>query len=244
MSWILLRGLTREARHWGAFTARFAECMGEETITLDLPGNGEFIALDSPLAVSGMVEFARHQLRARGMAKPCKLLAMSLGGMVATDWAQRFPHEVSQLVLINTSMRPHGGLLQRLRPSNWPTLAMLAARWHDPDYAERVIHQLTCNRRDTQAADISDWLNIRKNAPVSEANAQRQLWAAARFACAAQPPACPTLLLSSAADHLVNPQCSLRLANAWQVEHRQHPWAGHDLPHDDPAWVCSMVAGG
>ncbi|MES2945092.1 MAG: alpha/beta hydrolase, partial [Pseudomonadota bacterium] len=138
-----------------------------------------------------------------------------------------------RLVLINTSMRPHSSLPQRLRPGNWVTLAMLAARWHDADHAERVIHQLTCNRLDTQADDISDWLKIRKTAPVSEANAQRQLWAAARFACASRPPACPTLLLSSAADHLVNPQCSLRLASAWQAEHRQHPWAGHDLPHDD-----------
>lgn len=243
MSWILLRGLTREARHWATFTDHLAQRTGEAVLALDLPGNGEFAQLTSPLAVRAMVEFARQQLRRKGVALPCKLLAMSLGGMVATDWAQRYPREISQLVLINTSMRPHSRLHERLRPANWPTLALLAARWHEADHAERVIHSLTCNRLDTQALDISNWLNIRKTAPVSAANAQRQLWAAARFACAAQPPACPTLLLSSAADHLVNPVCSARLASAWQAEHLQHPWAGHDLPHDDLGWVCDVVAG-
>ena len=241
MSWILLRGLTREARHWATFTDRLTQHTGEAVLALDLPGNGEFARQTSPLAVRDMVEFARQQLRIKGVALPCKLLAMSLGGMVATDWAQRYPKEVSQLVLINTSMRPHSRLQERLRPANWHALALLAARWHDADHAERLIHQLTCNRLDTQTDAIRDWLNIRKTAPVSAANARRQLWAAARFGCAPQPPACPTLLLSSNADQLVNPACSARLASAWGAKHTQHPWAGHDLPHDDPGWVCAAV---
>ena len=48
MSWILLRGLTREARHWGAFTSLLAQRSGEDVVTLDLPGSGEFAALPSP----------------------------------------------------------------------------------------------------------------------------------------------------------------------------------------------------
>ena len=51
----------------------------------------------------------------------------------------------------------------------------------------------------------------------------------------------PTLVLSSAGDRLVNPLCSTRLAAAWQTAHAQHPWAGHDLPHDDGEWVCRQL---
>ncbi len=241
MSWILLRGLTREARHWGGFASQLATSTGEEVVSLDLPGSGEFAALPSPDSVAGMVEFLRAQAQAKNLQGPHKLLALSLGGMIATDWAQRHPDEVERLVLINTSMRPYSNAMQRLRPQNWPALALLVARWADADHAEQTIHRLTCNQTSTRDADIAAWLRIRKSAPVSAANAARQLGAAAAFACAGKTPACPALVLSSAGDRLVNPICSVRLAEGWQARQEQHPWAGHDLPHDDGAWVCSQV---
>ncbi len=241
MSWLLLRGLTREARHWGSFASMLAERTGEEVVTLDLPGSGEFAALPSPASVAGMVAFLREQVKGKNLQGPYRLLALSLGGMVATDWAQRYPAEVERVVLINTSMRPFSSITQRLRPGNWPQLAMLGAGWPDADYAEAVIHDLTCNAIAGREADITAWLKIRKSAPVTPANATRQLLAAARFSCAEATPRCPALVLSSAGDRLVNPVCSTRLAAAWQARHVQHPWAGHDLPHDDGEWVCSQL---
>ena len=244
MTWILLRGLSREARHWGSFTTELAQQAGnEQVVALDLPGNGEFCGLVSPVSLPAMVAFARQQLPVKKLPPPYKLLAMSLGGMVATSWAQQHPQEVARLVLINTSLRSYSQLTQRLRPRNWPKLALLAARWRQADYAERIIHQLTCNQTRSRAEDLAAWVRIRTSAPVSAANAARQLWAAARFAGPATPPSCPVLVLSSAADNLVNPLCSSRLAAAWQAAHHQHPWAGHDLPHDDAAWVCRQLAG-
>ena len=242
MSWILLRGLAREARHWGDFAARFAlQCGDEEVIALDLPGNGAFYLQTSPAQVPEVVEFLRLQLRVKALRPPYNLLAMSLGGMVAADWAQRYPREVTRLVLINTSMRPFSGAPQRLRPANWLQLALLAARWADAGYAERVIHQLTCHEAAARAGDLAAWLQIRKSAPVSAGNAARQLLAAARFSCATAAPACHVLVLSSRADQLVHPLCSAQLAAAWQAMHHQHAWAGHDLAHDDSDWVCRKV---
>ncbi|MEO6016218.1 MAG: alpha/beta hydrolase [Polaromonas sp.] len=243
MTWLLLRGLTREARHWGGFSKQFAAALhlpGSQALTPDLPGNGSLRRQASPASVHGMVEALRQQLRAQGARPPYSLLAMSLGGMAATDWAQRYPQEIARLVLVNTSLRPFSRLSERLRPGSWPSLALLAARWREAGTAENLIHQLTCNRTDSRAADVAAWVRIRHDAPVSAANAGRQLWAAARFSGAA-PPRCPVLVLSSVADRLVNPCCSERLAHAWQAGHRQHPWAGHDLPHDDPEWLCRQV---
>jgi hypothetical protein len=76
---------------------------------------------------------------------------------------------------------------------------------------------------------------------VSAASALRQLWAAARFRAPHAPPRCLTLLLSSAADGLVDPVCSARIATRWGSAHAEHSWAGHDLPHDDPAWTCGRI---
>ena len=242
MNWIFLRGLTREARHWGSFVGQFEARLTPGHVTaLDLPGNGEFHQQSSPLTVRAMVAFARQQLLAQGIKPPYQLLAMSLGGMVATDWAQSHPEEVSRLVLINTSMRPLSGTTQRLQLGQWLQVLALAARWGDADYAEQTIHSLTCNQAAQRATDLMTWRHIRRSAPVSSANALRQLVAAARFACATQTPRCPALVLSSRADRLVNPLCSTQLAAAWQARHHIHSWAGHDLPHDDGQWVCDHV---
>lgn len=110
------------------------------------------------------------------------------------------------------------------------------------DRVERLIHHLTCNDTHQRENDVAAWSRIRQSAPVSAANAWRQLWAAAQFSAAAAAPDCPTLLLSASGDRLVHPRCSQAVASAWQAAHPIHPWAGHDLPHDDAAWVCQQIA--
>lgn len=240
--WVLLRGLTRESRHWGDFPAQLAAAIGWPCTLLDLPGNGDQAHTPSPTDVAGMVAFTRQALQALGMQPPYSVLAMSLGGMVATHWAQQHPGELARLVLVNTSMRPHNRLTQRLRPQRWPALAGIVWHWSNPLAVETRVHRLTCNRTDTLAQDVAAWRAIRLSAPVLAANAWRQLLAAARFSARHEAPVCPVLLLSSAQDRLVNAVCSATLARAWQASHRQHPWAGHDLPHDDAPWVCDAVA--
>lgn len=241
-TWILLRGLTRETRHWGRLPAVLLEAIGGgRLLLLDLPGNGELAHLRAPAAVAEMVGFVRDAAVQTGAPGPYCVLAMSLGGMVATDWAQRYPADIERLVLVNTSMRPFSRIQERLRPSAWPGLMDVAAHWRDAPRAERDIHRLTCNNADTLSADLDAWSHIRRSAPVSRGNALRQLWAAARFAAAAAKPQCPLLILSSRADKLVNPVCSTKLAVAWGALHREHAWAGHDLPHDDPAWTSEQV---
>ena len=256
MNLILLRGLAREARHWGALAgpqgvlaqhlAAVHLSVAGQVLAIDLPGNGRFHAMPAPHSVGKMVDLARAQLLANGFAPPYALVAMSLGGRMATDWAQRYPQEILRLVLINTSMRPYSGLHQRLRPTSWPTLLRLGLNWpgrRAGSTIEKLIFNLTCQRRDSEADDIADWSRIRQQAPVSLRNALRQFWAAAQFRSAAEPPPCRTLLLSGACDALVDPQCSADIAFNWRAGHYQHPWAGHDLPHDDPEWVGARIAG-
>ena len=250
--WVLLRGLTREARHWGDMPVLLAQQLESNdatdaasppaVITLDLPGNGAAASQTSPCSVRAMVEAARKQLAATGTKPPYALMAMSLGGMVATDWAQRYPEEVTRLVLINTSMRPFSRLTERLRPTSWARVALLALRWRSAQGVERSVHRLTCNREANHADDLTSWLAIRQSAPVTAANALRQLIAAALFRSAPTPPRCPVLVLSSTLDRLVDARCSAALATAWLAPHYRHPWAGHDLPHDDAPWVAQRIA--
>jgi pimeloyl-ACP methyl ester carboxylesterase len=242
-TWILLRGLAREARHWADFPERLRASGIEGNIVLaDLPGSGVHSRVRVPTNVDAMVDFVRADLMSHGYTPPFRLVALSLGAMIAVAWAQRETREVEGLVLINTSMRPFSGPLMRLRPRALPELLCATLRWRTRRDAEAAIHNLTCNRRDKRGTDLAAWAAIYRSAPVDRSNALRQLWAAARFRADDAAPQCPTLVLSSRGDALVHPGCSASLAQAWGVEHRQHLWAGHDLPHDDPAWLADAVA--
>ncbi len=242
-TWVLLRGLTRERRHWGAFTDTFATRLeAARVIALDLPGNGALHAERSPARVDAMAAAARAELQRRGIVPPYRLLAMSLGAMVALEWAARWPDEVAAAVLINTSLRPFSPAAQRLRPRAFVTLVRLLLTRPGPLATERTVLHLTSARAAQHAADVlTDWARWRHESPISAGNALRQLAAAARYRAPREVPAVPLLVLHSAADTLVDPRCSARLAARWQLPIVTHPWAGHDLPLDDGDWVAAEV---
>jgi pimeloyl-ACP methyl ester carboxylesterase len=242
-TWVFLRGLTREARHWGdfpdRFRAAFAGAPGEvHIVTPDLPGNGRRHAESSPSRVEAMMEACRHELRQSGRPPPYHLLAFSLGGMVAVAWAVRHPEECRAAVLLNTSLRPYSPFHQRLRWRAWPTLLGLLVAGGEA--RERAILRLTSTRAAELGAVLPDWTAWARECPVSRRNALRQLLAAARFSAPEAPPI-PLLLLAGSGDRLVDPRCSRGLARAWGARFAAHPTAGHDLPLDDGDWVAEQV---
>lgn len=241
-TWVLLRGLTRETAHWGGFLQAFKQALPQaRVLALDLPGNGLLHAMPSPADIAAMVAYCRAELARRGVATPVHLLAMSLGGMVATEWAYQAPQEIAACVLINTSLRPYGAFYRRLRPRNYGPLLRLALGRATPEAWERTILRLTSNRAAEHTAVLPDWLAARRRHPVRAGNALRQLLAAARYRARATAPATPVLLLASAQDGLVDVRCSEAVARHWGCALQRHPWAGHDLPLDDPQWVIGQV---
>lgn len=244
--WVLLRGLMRDRRHWGSLPGRigmFAE--GQVVEAFDLPGNGSRYRERSPTSIAEMVEVLRTGLRRRGIEPPVRVLAMSLGAMVAIEWARLHPEEVVGLVLINTSVKPLSPLSQRLHPRQWwplLRLALLPAR--AVDWESTVLTATSRRYRgqgsQARAALLERWVNWRKSQPVSRGNALRQLWAASRYR-ADTPPPVPGLLMVSARDQLVDPRCSHAIAQDWGWPLLEHPKAGHDLPLDDPGWVLDRL---
>lgn len=240
-TWLLLRGLTRETAHWGGFVDALQRVMPQARVmALDLPGNGQLHAMRSPTTIAAMVDWCRAEVARRGVRGPVHLLAMSLGGMVAAEWACRAPQEVAGCVLINTSFAPLSPFWRRLRPHNYPRLLRLALG-AGPAAWEQAILELTSQRAGERADVLPAWMAARRRHPVRGANALRQLWAAARYRVGPQAPAVPLLLLGSAQDRLVDVRCTLAAARRWGSPVRLHPWAGHDLPLDDPAWVIAQV---
>jgi pimeloyl-ACP methyl ester carboxylesterase len=239
-TWILLRGLTREARHWGRFPGLLRYGFPHaRIIALDLPGNGEFNAATSPLSAAAMASHCRNELTRQGVPPPYRLLAVSMGAMVAAAWAQQYPDEIEACVLINTSFASISRLHERLRPDTWPRLLQLLFTRHAHS-REQLVFNLTSRLAKAPPALLDEWVVIRQSRPVGMRNALRQLIAAARFRAPANAPV-PTLVLASAADNLVDARCSKEIARRWNCAIAMHPTAGHDLPLDDGAWVAREV---
>ena len=242
MIWIFLRGLSRETAHWGSFPDDFRQALPTASVmSLDLPGNGQLHQVPSLLSVGSMVEFCRHELAGRGVEPPYFLLAMSLGAMVATEWAYRFPQELTGCVLINTSFQAFSPFYRRLRPGNYLALLRLALVSRVPGDIEAAVLGLTSNRVAGRKSVLAAWIDARLRRPVKAVNTFRQLIAAVRYRARRAPPGTALLILCSKLDSLVHVDCSPAIAAYWKCPLAVHPSAGHDLPLDDPDWVIEQV---
>jgi pimeloyl-ACP methyl ester carboxylesterase len=243
-TWILLRGLTREQGHWGGFIDALQRALPQDRLLpLDLPGAGMCHRCDSPLNVPAMVAACRQQVSALGIAPPVGLIGLSMGGMVAADWALGWPGEVAGCVLINSSTSALSPVHHRLRPATWPRLPGLLLR-RDALAIEATVLSLTSRAAlasDARGPLLAHWAQIRRARPVRWRNALRQLIAAARYRLPSRPMTRPALVLCSLGDQLVDPACSLAIARQWGCPVASHASAGHDLPLDDGDWVAGQI---
>jgi pimeloyl-ACP methyl ester carboxylesterase len=238
--WLLLRGLAREQRHWDRFPELLHLHSGQPIHCLDLPGVGAARHQPAPSTIKGIV----FDLRRRWLAldpPPDRVLALSLGGMAALDWAARFPHDWRQVVVVNTSSRDTGLPTQRMRPRGCSRLfgALMA---DDPVERELAVLRVTSRKHRSDRALAARWAQVARERPLRPAVAASQLWAAASFAA---PPglSVPTLVVAGGRDALVHPTCSRRLADRIRRPLAVHPEAGHDLPLDEPEWLVERVRG-
>jgi pimeloyl-ACP methyl ester carboxylesterase len=242
-NWVLLRGLTRDGRHWGAFPELIRERFPLARVTcVDLPGAGCFHQAESPVAMADMVAHCRRTLRDSAIAPPYFVLALSLGGMVAVEWAHAAPGELCGCVLMNTSLRQFNPFYRRLRPQAYPAVLRILAQGKRMPARERGILELVSNQPARRRELLPQWIALQEEAPISPRNACRQLFAAMRYRAPAAPPAVPILLLASRHDRLVHYSCSCEIARRWNLDCYLHAGAGHDLPLDDGPWVIERIA--
>lgn len=233
---VLIRGLLRDARHWGAFTGVLRKQFPEADIWVpDIPGNGRRYHETSPDSIEKMTEALRQQLEHR---KNLNLIALSMGGMVAIDWMTRYPDDIASAVLINTSVRPLSPFYQRLRWQIYPGIIKMLCQ--SEMQREHTILALTSNYYRNNKDILNSWQRWQQQQPVSALSGRNQLLAAATFKIS-QKPKQPILIVTSSADRLVDYRCSKRLQQLWLTDYQQHDKAGHDLPLDDPDWLAAFI---
>ena len=237
--WLLLRGMAREQRHWGAFPEVLGTVLGAPVACLDLPGFGTEHERASPASVGRITDDLRGRFaQTRGDAR-WSVLGISLGGMVALDWCARYGRDFERCVVINASTRlSRRG--QRLRARTIAELAPIVFGQH-VDRA-RALLRITSNASPTDSEALARlharWLEER---PLAVSNVLRQLLAAAMFEL---PPhvETPTLVVSSRGDRMVSWRCSETIACALGAPLALHRSGGHDLTIDAPDWVAAEVS--
>ncbi|MCK5874163.1 MAG: alpha/beta hydrolase [Alcanivoracaceae bacterium] len=244
-TWVLLRGLVREQRHWQEFPAQLGQRFpGDRVVTLDLPGNGSLYRKASPTRIEGMVAALRSELSDKGLRPPFHVVALSLGAMTAISWISDYPGEVAAAALLNSSVARFSPFWQRLRPGNYRSILMDGLLTRDLLRKERAILSMSTNliSAERREAVAQAWAGYAREQPVSRINALRQLLAAARFtAPVGLPSAVPVLIMNGGGDRMVNPSCSLAMARGWGLPLRVHPDAGHDLTLDAGEWAASAL---
>lgn len=240
-NWILVRGLMRSQFHWKNFPELLKKELQLASVqTVELPGNGLLCAQETPASIDKAVEKMRNQI-SRANNDGFGIVGISLGGMLATRWAQLFPHEVSHLVLINSSSKL-SSFNRRLKPANYA-----GVMWHllfgDPAASEEFILQKTSNSEKLWRLQLAENAEFFKAHPLSALNFLRQLKLAGQTDFTEVPQAAK-LILTSKADRLVSYECSEKISQLWSCAIHCHETAGHDLPLDDAEWLVKKIKNG
>jgi len=237
---LLLRGLARQHRHWGELPQQLAERLPCPVLTLDVPGCGD-VYQQTPAANIRALRQQLQQLFLRQYPQyqhsRLHLLAISLGGMLALDWAAHQPEQIASLVLINSSSALNP-FYQRLLPSQYARVGRFI--FSSTAAREQLIWQMTSNQA-LHHATVEQWTEWARLQPVRLSTVVRQLWAAACYR-PGKAPACPALVLASQQDQLVIRLCSKTLASWLQAPLYCQPDAGHDLPLDAPDWLLQQLS--
>jgi pimeloyl-ACP methyl ester carboxylesterase len=237
-NWVLIRGLVRSRYHWGDFAETLKKHLrAEQVICVELPGNGELFRQPSPSDIDEAVTALRAQLPA-GLSSYA-LFGISLGGMLATRWAQSHADEVQRLVLVNSSS-PLSPFYERLNPRHYAGILRTLLQ-RDALRGEEFIMRITSNRPDKWTPRLSELVEFQAQHPVSWQNFIRQLGLTSQIDFT-NAPKCEKLILTSSADQLVDHRCSLMIAKQWQCPVKIHNWAGHDLALDDAEWILNELS--
>ncbi len=100
---VLINGLAEQSESWFrnlAYWRRYFDVYLPNVLVYDGPGLHERIESGQPISVDYLVEQLHLYLTHFVQTPPYHLVAASLGGKVAVEYAVRYPEEVSRLVLL------------------------------------------------------------------------------------------------------------------------------------------------
>lgn len=239
---ILLRGLSREQRHWGNFTTILQTRLPHyQVICLDTLGNGSCNQLASPLSIASYSQDILAKLAKQNIHKAV-LVGLSLGGMVALEAIASETQLVSQVIAINSSSR-HSWFWQRFALGRAGKTLITSPRHQGYSKIEQAVLTLTSLHHKQDLTTLKYWSELRRDKPTSIANGLRQIIAAARFKAPIQALKGKSVsFIYAKQDELVDPRCTTTLAKQLDAQVYEIDQAGHDVALDQPNVLADTIA--
>ncbi|NQZ01800.1 MAG: alpha/beta hydrolase, partial [Bdellovibrionales bacterium] len=166
--------------------------------------------------------------------------AVSLGGMATMEWLARYPDEIASAHILNSSSNL-SPIYHRLRWEIWGEF-LKAAQSRDAREGELRILEMLTNSEENRMQMLPVWESVRRSSKMSLRVPVKQLIAARNFRVPKPSDVFHKVqFFVSMGDRLVEPDCSKKLAKHFGSKLVEHPWAGHDLPIDDPEWLLNKL---
>ena len=102
---VLIRGLGSDLQAWSLQTPALAQAL--RVITYDNRGAGRTGAPDKPYSIEGMADDLAALLGELKIAQ-ASILGYSMGGMIAQEFALKYPNKVNKLILLASSAKLDG----------------------------------------------------------------------------------------------------------------------------------------
>lgn len=232
---VMLRGLIRSNFHWGDFPERLAPWC-TNIIQPEIPGNGFRCDEKTPTSIHALMEDVRQQVHSQHSGAVI-IIAVSMGAMIAMEWARCYPAEIAAMHLMNTSLANMSLPWQRMQ-----ALALLAliTQVTNRDQLESAIMRWTMNLADRKTLE-ERWLTFNREHPLNWKNGIAQIWAASRYRGPLTAPIRQVWFYNANKDRLVKAACTARIAKKWHKPLDTHPSAGHDLPMDAGDWLANLI---
>ncbi|MBQ4891535.1 alpha/beta hydrolase [Shewanella sp. MMG014] len=243
-TWVLLRGLMRDSRHWYGFDTQLRQA-GINLLTPDATGNGELADRNSPLNIRDYCDDIWHQID-KGLAKnpdysrELVVVGVSMGGMIALEMARQRHKQVRHAVLINSSAANLSPWYQRFQ-----LMPLVNAIWHrhkakELSFVESCVLNYTTVTKAHDEKVIKDWGNMRSQLHSRVLNGARQIYAAARYQCSWFGH-CKVSIIVANQEKLANPKCSEALAKFYHTELLRVDHCGHDASLDQPEQIQQLI---
>ncbi len=241
-----IRGLVRGNFHWLAFPESLKKVVPEVTfLPLEMAGNGHRSNELSHMNPEAVIQDFRQQLQAWKGSHPeyhsaqITVLAISLGGMLALKWAELYPNEIDQLIVVNSSLNQCSPFYKRLIPKNYFRIFKTLGFGSIAE-KEALILDVTSNSQSLQKSHLLKYIEFSTQNKIRSVNFIRQLILASRIKII-NPLRLSPVFIYSENDGLVSCDCSKALAQKFNGSLHVNSIAGHDLSFDQPDWLAQKI---
>ncbi len=242
----LIIGLSKESEHWDDDFIEYVKgsygIEEKDLVKMDIPGSGVLLDQKTP---SSLKEIARkmreHYLDKIDRSKKRICISVSLGAMIAMEWACMFKEDFDQVVFVNSSFTGISPIFKRVQPK---ALLMFIKTFCTFNVVKKEQHILAlCSNKDVvRKKTLSKWVDISNARPVRKVNLIRQVISGA-LNDPSHGASAELLFIGAKHDRLAHYSCSVAAHKKWggDLFLIDDPTVGHGVHIDDPQHLSSII---